>query len=105
MSACDERPGRERPRADDLRHRRIVGATATGISPEVDPELWPHSRYAILWGWNPMSTAPHLWRKLLDARKSGAKPLVVDPFPQSQRPGRGRACDRSRAPTPRWRWG
>jgi anaerobic selenocysteine-containing dehydrogenase len=59
----------------------IVGATAThGISPEVDPELWRHSRYAILWGWNPMSTAPHLWRKLLDARKNGAKLLVVDPF-------------------------
>src|SRR5215210_3332356 len=59
----------------------IVGATAThGISPEVDPELWPHARYVIVWGWNPMSTAPHLWRKLLDARKNGAKVVVVDPF-------------------------
>ena len=59
----------------------MVGATAThGISPEVDPELWPHARYVIVWGWNPMSTAPHLWRKLLDARKAGAKLVVVDPF-------------------------
>jgi len=59
----------------------IVGATAThGLSPEVDPELWPHARYVIVWGWNPMSTAPHLWRKLLDARKNGAKLVVVDPF-------------------------
>ena len=27
-----------------------------------------------------MSTAPHLWRKLLDARKAGARIVVVDPF-------------------------
>ena len=38
-----------------------------GLSPEVDPEEWPHARYVIVWGWNPLSTAPHLWRKLLDA--------------------------------------
>ncbi|MEA2407460.1 MAG: hypothetical protein QOE69_1579 [Thermoleophilaceae bacterium] len=53
---------------------------AHGFSPEVDPEEWPHARYVIVWGWNPMSTAPHLWRKLLDARKNGARILVVDPF-------------------------
>ena len=27
-----------------------------------------------------MSTAPHLWRKLLDARRNGARLVVVDPF-------------------------
>jgi anaerobic selenocysteine-containing dehydrogenase len=53
---------------------------AHGFSPEVDPEEWPHARYVIVWGWNPMSTAPHLWRKLLDARKAGAKIVAVDPF-------------------------
>jgi anaerobic selenocysteine-containing dehydrogenase len=53
---------------------------AHGFSPEVDPEEWPHARYVIVWGWNPMSTAPHLWRKLLDARRSGARIVVVDPF-------------------------
>ena len=51
-----------------------------GRSPEVDPELWPHARYLLVWGWNPLSTAPHLWRKLLDARKQGARLVVVDPF-------------------------
>jgi anaerobic selenocysteine-containing dehydrogenase len=51
-----------------------------GVSPEVDPEEWPHARYVIVWGWNPMSTAPHLWRKLLDARAAGARIVVVDPF-------------------------
>ena len=41
-----------------------------GISPEVDPEEWPRARYLLLWGWNPMSTAPHLWRLLLEARRN-----------------------------------
>ncbi len=59
----------------------IAGTTAThGISPEVDPEEWPHARYLLVWGWNPMSTAPHLWKKLLEARSAGARLVVVDPF-------------------------
>jgi anaerobic selenocysteine-containing dehydrogenase len=59
----------------------IAGVVATqGLSPEVDPEEWPHARYVLIWGWNPMSTAPHLWRKLLDARANGAKLVVIDPF-------------------------
>lgn len=59
----------------------MAGTTAThGISPEVDPEEWPHARYLLVWGWNPMSTAPHLWRLLLDARRAGARLVVVDPY-------------------------
>ena len=59
----------------------MVGVAAThGISPEVDPEEWPHARYLLLWGWNPMSTAPHLWRLLLETHRSGARLVVVDPF-------------------------
>jgi anaerobic selenocysteine-containing dehydrogenase len=34
----------------------------------------------VVWGWNPMSTAPHLWRKILDARRNGARLCVIDPF-------------------------
>ena len=60
----------------------IAGVVAThGLSPEVDPERWANARYVIVWAWNPLSTAPHLWRFLLDARKrSGAKLVVIDPF-------------------------
>jgi anaerobic selenocysteine-containing dehydrogenase len=59
----------------------ITGTGMThGISPEVDPEEWPHARHVLIWGWNPLSTAPHLWRKLLDARGNGARLVVVDPF-------------------------
>src|SRR3954471_9276589 len=58
-----------------------VGVFATqGVSPEVDPERWPRARYVLCWGWNPMSTAPHLWRLILAARRAGAKLVVVDPF-------------------------
>jgi anaerobic selenocysteine-containing dehydrogenase len=58
-----------------------VGVLQThGVSPEVDPERWPHARYVLVWGWNPMSTAPHLWRLILEARRAGAKLVVVDPF-------------------------
>ena len=59
----------------------IAGTTAThGVSPEVDPEEWPRARYVILWGWNPLSTAPHLWKKVLEARRNGARLVAVDPF-------------------------
>ncbi len=58
-----------------------AGVAAThGRSPEVDPEEWVNARYLLVWGWNPMSTAPHLWRLLLGARKAGARLVVVDPY-------------------------
>jgi anaerobic selenocysteine-containing dehydrogenase len=59
----------------------LAGVLVThGVSPEVDPERWPNARYILCWGWNPMSTAPHLWRLILAARAAGAKLVVVDPF-------------------------
>lgn len=59
----------------------MTGVAAThGISPEVDPEKWPLARYVLLWGWNPMSTAPHLWRLVLEARRAGARIVVIDPY-------------------------
>jgi anaerobic selenocysteine-containing dehydrogenase len=59
----------------------IAGTVGThGVSPEVDPEEWPNARYLLVWGWNPMSTAPHLWKKILEARRNGARLVVVDPF-------------------------
>ena len=83
----DRAPADERDRRDASSCARSApppGSPASvatqGVSPEVDPEEWPHARYLLVWGWNPMSTAPHLWRKLLDARRNGARLCVVDPF-------------------------
>jgi anaerobic selenocysteine-containing dehydrogenase len=59
----------------------VAGTMATnGASPEVDPEEWVHARTIVMWGWNPLSTAPHLWRLILEARRRGARLIVVDPF-------------------------
>ncbi len=59
----------------------LAGVRATtGPSPEVDPERWPRARTIVCWGWNPLSTAPHLWRFILEARRAGARLVVVDPF-------------------------
>ena len=66
-------------RAHDLRERRASRARwrRNGASPEVDPEEWVHARTIVVWGWNPLSTAPHLWRFILEARRRGAR-LIVD---------------------------
>ena len=70
----------------------IVGtAMAHGISPEVDPEEWPHARHLLVWGWNPLSTAPHLWRKLLDARRAGCAARGGGSVPQPHGAGGRRA--------------
>jgi anaerobic selenocysteine-containing dehydrogenase len=75
----------------------IAGTVGThGLSPEVDPEEWPNARYIVVWGWNPMSTAPHLWKKILEARRSGARLVVVDPF----RSRTARVADRHLRPLP-----
>jgi anaerobic selenocysteine-containing dehydrogenase len=59
----------------------VAGTMATnGASPEVDPEEWVHARTIVVWGWNPLSTAPHLWRFILEARRRGARLIAVDPF-------------------------
>jgi anaerobic selenocysteine-containing dehydrogenase len=75
----------------------IAGVVAThGISPEVDPERWPSARLVVLWGWNPLSTAPHLWRFVVRARKAGARLVVVDPY----RSRTARVADEHVAPVP-----
>ena len=87
--------GATRPRADDLRHRRAHrDADDPRHLARGRPEDWPHARYVIVWGWNPMSTAPHLWRKLLDARGARRAAGRGRPLPQPHR-ARGR-----RAPAP-----
>jgi hypothetical protein len=51
----------------------------------MDPESFRFSNLIVLWGANVLSTHPHLWRPILEARKkgtfisSGSSPKRIDP--------------------------
>ncbi|KQT90785.1 molybdopterin oxidoreductase [Marmoricola sp. Leaf446] len=50
-----------------------------GDTAGVDPESFVHSRFILIWAANIMSTNLHLWPYVAEARKRGAKVVVVDP--------------------------
>ena len=50
-----------------------VGPTAG-----IDPESFVHSRYIVIWACNLMSTNIHMWKFVAEARKRGAKVVVID---------------------------
>lgn len=44
------------------------------------PEMLVHSKYILIWGSNPASTAPHVMPFLRKAQHHGAKVVVIDPI-------------------------
>ena len=54
----------------------------------VDPESFVHSRYIVIWACNSISTNLHHWPFILEARKRGAKVVVIDSLPLAHRQGR-----------------
>lgn len=50
-----------------------------GHTPGVDPESFVHSKYIILWACNTLSTNSHHWPFIEEAKKRGAKLVVIDP--------------------------
>ncbi|MQB19164.1 molybdopterin oxidoreductase family protein [Agrobacterium tumefaciens] len=50
-----------------------------GHTPGVDPEAFIHSKYIILWACNTLSTNSHHWPFIEQAKKNGAKLVVIDP--------------------------
>ena len=50
-----------------------------GPSPGMDPESFRHSKYIILWACNTISTNLHHWPFIAEARRNGAKLVVIDP--------------------------
>ncbi len=60
---------------------REVGTTfSVGPTTGIDPESFVHSRYIILWAVNTLSTNSHHWPFLDEARRAGAKIVVIDPL-------------------------
>nr|WP_245405812.1 molybdopterin oxidoreductase family protein [Sphingobium sp. Sx8-8] len=51
-----------------------------GHSAGVDPESFVHSRYILLWACNTLTTNSHHWPFIEEARKRGAKVVVIDPY-------------------------
>ena len=96
-----QRARRERARADHLRdggHARHA-RRPTASRPRSTPSGGRSPATSLVWGWNPMSTAPHLWKLLLEARRNGGEARGRRPLPQPHGPG-GR---RARAPAARHR--
>ena len=51
-----------------------------GIKLGTEPEQFPHSRYIIAWGANIHGNNVHLWPFIEEARRQGAKLVVIDPY-------------------------
>jgi anaerobic selenocysteine-containing dehydrogenase len=63
----------------------IAGGFGTGYNlgdnrVGMDPENLRQSKLVLLWGANVLSTHPHLWRPILEARKNGASIVSIDPI-------------------------
>ncbi|MFZ1916751.1 MAG: molybdopterin-dependent oxidoreductase, partial [Terriglobales bacterium] len=51
-----------------------------GVKLGTEPEQFAHSRYIIAWGANIHGNNVHLWPFIEEARRKGAKLVVVDPY-------------------------
>ena len=51
-----------------------------GIKLGTEPEQFTHSRYIIAWGANIHGNNVHLWPFIEEARRKGAKLVVIDPY-------------------------
>ena len=63
----------------------IAGGFGTGYTlgdnrVGMDPETFRSSKLVLLWGANVLTTNPHLWRPILDARRNGATIVAIDPI-------------------------
>lgn len=63
----------------------IAGGFGTGYTlgdnrVGMDPETFRFSKLVVLWGTNVLSTHPHLWRPVLEARANGAFIVSIDPI-------------------------
>ncbi|MBK6427285.1 MAG: molybdopterin oxidoreductase family protein [Blastocatellia bacterium] len=61
-----------------------AGATAwthtIGATIGTDAEQFHKARFILLWGTNTLTSNVHLWPQILQARKSGAEVVVIDPY-------------------------
>jgi anaerobic selenocysteine-containing dehydrogenase len=58
----------------------VALVSVNGAKYGVPPEEFVHARYIIAWGANIHGTNIHLWPFIEEARRNGAKLVVIDPF-------------------------
>lgn len=51
-----------------------------GASVGTDPERFDEAKLIIIWGSNPITSNVHLWPKIVEARRRGAKVIAIDPY-------------------------
>jgi anaerobic selenocysteine-containing dehydrogenase len=51
-----------------------------GVKLGTEPEQFEHSKYIIAWAANIHATNVHLWPFIVEARRKGAKLVVIDPY-------------------------
>jgi anaerobic selenocysteine-containing dehydrogenase len=51
-----------------------------GVKLGTEPEQFPHSKYIIAWASNIHGNNVHLWPFIMEARRKGAKLVVIDPY-------------------------
>jgi anaerobic selenocysteine-containing dehydrogenase len=58
-----------------------AGYRATiGLSMGTDPERFSEAELIIIWGSNVITSNVHLWPKILEAKRKGAKVVAIDPY-------------------------
>ncbi|MDX2031617.1 MAG: molybdopterin oxidoreductase family protein [Blastocatellia bacterium] len=67
-----------------------------GLSIGTDPERFDEARLILIWGSNTITSNVHLWPKVLEAQRRGAKLIAIDPY----RSLTAEKCDQHLAPLP-----
>lgn len=50
-----------------------------GASMGTDPEAFAEARYIVIWGSNPVISNLHLWSRIVEAKRKGARVVCIDP--------------------------
>ena len=72
-------------------YRYTIGASVGSA-----PEQFANAKLIVLWGTNTLTSNPHLWTFIKQARKNGAKLIAIDPW----RSRTAAQCDQHIAPLP-----
>jgi anaerobic selenocysteine-containing dehydrogenase len=74
-----------------------VGMKITlGAGVGMDPERFDEARLILIWGSNPIVSNLHLWSRVQEAKRRGAKVIAIDPY----RSLTAAKCDQHLAPLP-----